>query len=113
MKCCLKEYLTPIRTYLDPSRIDRDAIAAQASAMKAQAFDLLDRADDLANYSVEQARGFSLLDFAVFKVCLLSLGIWIGSQFSKFFKRFRVFVFLGFIASYVYLIWRLFLRDTD
>lgn len=111
MKCC--KYLSAARTYLDPSRIDRDAIAAQAATMKAYSGELAARADDLLNYSMEKARSFSILDFAVFKICLLSFGIWLGSQFSKFFKRFRVFVFLGFVASYIYLIWRLFLRDAE
>lgn len=105
--------LSSFRTYFDPSRFDRDAIAAQAAMMKDHAAALTARADDLLNYLMETAHRFSVLDFALFKVCLLSLGIWLGSQFSKFFKRFRVFVFLGFIASYVYLIWRLFLREAD
>lgn len=101
------------RTYLDPSRIDRNAIAAQAAAIKSYAGELAARADDLLSGSMEKARGFSMLDFAVFKVCLLSLGIWLGAQFSRFFKRFRVFVLLSFVASCIYLIWRLFLCDAD
>ncbi|MGN1007706.1 MAG: hypothetical protein ACI4PV_02075 [Butyricicoccus sp.] len=111
MKCC--KYLSSVRTYLDPSRIDREAIAAQAAAMKTYAGELAARADDLLNYSMEKARGFSILDFAVLKLCVFSFGVWLGAQFSKFFKRFRVFIFLGFVASYIYLIWRLFLRDAE
>ncbi len=109
MKC----NLSSLRTYFSPARIDRDAITAQAALMKEHAAVLTARADDLMHLLLERSRGFSLLDFAVLKVCLISFGIWLGAQFSKFFKRFRVFVFLGFIASYIYLIWRLFLRSTD
>lgn len=111
MKCCLKEYLLPLYKRFDPSRIDRNALAAQAAALRTQAGELLAHANHFAAYSMEKARGFSMLDFAFLKVCLLSVGIWMGSQFSRFFRRFRIVVFLGFVVSYIYLIWRLFLRD--
>lgn len=113
MKCCFKDYWSSIRTRLDPSQIDREAILAQVAVMRGQAGELLARADDLLSYSREKARGFSPFDFAICKVCLLSFGVWLGAQFSKFFKRFRVFLFFSFVASYIYLIWRLFLSDND
>ncbi len=60
---------------------------------------------------VERMRGFSLLDFFVLESCLLSLGLFIGTHLSKWLKKCRVFIFFGFIVSYIYLIWRVFLRD--
>lgn len=109
MNCKLKAYLNPLRGRLP--KVDRDALAAQAAALRDHAGILLDRADDFAQYSVEKARTFSVLDFAFLKVCILSLGIWLGSMFSKFFRRFRVVVFFGFVISYLYLIWRIFFRE--
>lgn len=104
MKFCMKNAVHPLRAHLNLSHIDRSALAAQAAAMRAQA-------GEFAHYSVEKAREFSLLDFAFLKVCLLSLGLWLGATCSRFFRRFRVVIFFGFVLSYVYLIWRIFLHD--
>lgn len=111
MKCC--KSLSSLRRFFDPSRINCEALAAQADAWKGRAGELAARAGDLADYSAERARGFTLFDFSIYEFCLLSLGVWIGSRFARFFKRFRALVFLGFLASWVYLIWRVFLRRDD
>lgn len=99
MKNC-KEYLDYIRS------IDRNDVISCACDAK-------DRAQAVLAYSAEQVRRFSLFDFAVFKLCLLSLGLWLGARFSCFFGKFKHFIFAGFIASYVYLIWRIFFRAEE
>ncbi len=99
MKNC-KKYLDYVRS------IDRDDVVNCACDVK-------DRAQEVLAYSIEQARGFSLFDFAVFKLCLLSFGLWLGAHFSRFFGKFKHFIFAGFIASYVYLIWRIFFRTEE
>ena len=62
-------------------------------------------------YALEKSRSFNILDFAVFKFGLVSLGLWLGATFSGFFKKFRGVLFLGFIVSYIFLIWRIFFRE--
>lgn len=95
------------RDYLEYVKsIDRDDLAEYASCAKKRAGALID-------YSAERARGFSILDFAVLKLCLVTFGVWLGSQFSKLFGKFRHVIFATFILSWVYLIWRIFLRDED
>ena len=44
---------------------------------------------------------------------LLSLGLWLGSCFSKFFKKFRSVLFVAFAASWLYLFWRVFFDCDD
>lgn len=114
MKCCFKKYAAPLEKCREwVGTVDRDALAAQALQLRDQAGELILRADDAVHYSVERAREFGFFEFAMFKLCLLSLGLWLGSLFASFFKRFRVVLFIGFVASYIYLIWRLFFRDDD
>lgn len=62
-------------------------------------------------FLVARARDFSVLDFALFKLCLISFGICIGSKFAKFFKKFRIVLLISFIVSYAYMIWRVFIRE--
>lgn len=64
-------------------------------------------------FLVEKARGFNVFDFAVLKLCLLSIGLWLGSTFFKFFRRFKGIIALSFVVSYIFLIWRIFFRDQD
>lgn len=93
--------------------VSPETLQEYTQAAKSYAGTATSRADDFIQYLLERARGFSVFDFAMFKLCLLSFGIWLGALFSKFFRRFRVIVFLGFIASYIYLIWRIFLRNDQ
>lgn len=85
---------------------DKEDFCAHAQCAK-------EKASVLVAYLMEKARGFNVFDFAMLKICLLSFGLWIGSKFSKFFSRFKGILFLGFIFSYVFLIWRIFFREDD
>ena len=53
---------------------------------------------------VEAARRFTGADFAVFKICLLSIGILLGSYFSYFFLQYTLIVWVVAVISGVYLI---------
>ncbi len=108
----MKQYLSEA---LRPEALRGYTQAARAYAKTAYEYagTASSRASDFVQYLLDRARGFSAFDFAVCKVCLLSLGLWLGTLFASFFKRFRVFIFLGFIFSYLYLIWRVFLRNDN
>lgn len=99
MKSC-KEYMDFIRS------IDQDDIVRCASCAKV-------RAGAVIAQSMEKARGFSIFDFAMLKLCLLTLGLWLGSQFTKLFSRFKQVLFITFAFSWVYLMWRVFFHNEE
>lgn len=98
-----------MKNYLD--NLDRDALRARADQMLGYANEAKGQVGRWVDYSVERAKDFSMIDFAVFKVCLLTLGLWLGACFSKFFKKFRGLLFVCFTASWIYLVWRVFFDD--
>ena len=97
-----------MKNYLE--NIDREALRARAEQMLGYADDARRQAGRWTDYAVTKARGFSLFDFAIFEACLLSLGLWLGSCFSKFF---RSVLFVAFAASWLYLFWRVFFDCDD
>lgn len=64
--------------------------------------------DRLSTLLLSRAAQFSMLDWAIFKTCLISLGLMVGSLFAKLFKKLAPLMALVFIASWVYLVWRIF-----
>ena len=85
-----------MKNYLE--NVDREALRA--------------RAEQMLHYA-DEARGFSILDFAVFETCLLSLGLWLGTCFSKCFKKLRTLFFVAFAASWLYMLWRIFFDEEE
>ena len=65
----------------------------------------------LIKFVVARAKDFSVLDFALLKLCLVSFGLYIGSKFAEFFKKFRIVILISFIISYAYMLWRIFIRE--
>ena len=51
------------------------------------------------NYLMGQVRKFSVLDFAFFKMALLSAGILLGSYFAAFFQSHVTVVWIVFAVS--------------
>lgn len=99
-----------MKNYLE--NIDREALRARADQMLGYANEAKGAAGRWIDYGMERAKGFSVLDFGVFKLCLFSFGLWLGACFSKFFKKFRGALFVVFAASWLYLFWRIFF-DLD
>lgn len=95
-----------MKNYLDS--IDREALRARAEQMLDCANEARNCAARWTDYAMGKAHSFSVFDFAVLKVCMLSLGLWLGSCFAKFFKKFRGALFVLFAASWMYLFWRIF-----
>lgn len=98
-----------MKNYLD--NLDRDELRARAAQMLDYAGNAKDCASRWVDYAMEKAHGFSVLDFGVLKVCLLSLGLWIGASFSKLFQKCRGVLFVLFAASWLYLLWRIVFDD--
>ena len=84
-----------MKNYLDS--IDRDALRSRAEQM----------------LQTEKIRGFSLIEFFIYETCLLSFGLWLGTCFSKFFKKFRAIIFAAFAATWLYLLWRVFFDEDE
>lgn len=97
--------------YLD--HLDRAELKARAAQMLDYANDAKGVADRWIDHSMTKARGFSVFDFAMLKICLLSLGLFLGSCFASFFKRFRAALFVLFAASWLFMLWRIFFDDED
>ena len=75
-----------MKNYLE--NVDREALRARAEQMLHYADEARGTASRWTNHAVEKAHGFSLFDFAIFETCLLSLGLWLGTCFSKCFKKY-------------------------
>lgn len=107
----MKDYLHKLR------EIDQEALQAKAAVVMRSAGTYAEEAkdviSDLTDYSMERVHNFSVLDFAIFKICLMTFGLWLGIQFSAFFKKWKPVILAGFFVSYIYLIWRIFCAQDD
>jgi hypothetical protein len=56
------------------------------------------------------ARKYNVWDYAWFKTCLVALGILLGVYFSEFFLRYISLVWLIAIISYVWIIYKTFIK---
>lgn len=73
--------------------------------------DASDSISSLVKFIVARAKDFSILDFALLKLCLVSFSLYIGSKFAEFFKKFRFILFISFIFSSIYMLWRVFINE--
>ena len=51
--------------------------------------------------------------FFIYETCLLSFGLWLGTCYSKFFKKFRAIIFPRLPAVGCYLLWRVFFDEDE
>jgi len=93
--------------------IDREAIRAHAEQVLGIVNDAKTRAAQWTDYAVDRAHGFSLFDFAVLGTCLTTFGLWLGSCFSKLFKKCWGVLLTLFAVSWLYLFWRVFFDKND
>ena len=91
----------------------RDYAEDAAAAARDYAGEAVGQADRFIDYTMGRARGFSVLDFAIFKVCLICFGAWLASLFSKAAQKLKPLFLIGFLATWFYLIWRIFFCETD
>ncbi len=62
----------------------------------------------LIRRSLEAARKYTLIDFAVLKILLVSFGILLGAYFPAFFLQHSVILWVVFILAYLLLGYRTF-----
>ena len=59
---------------------------------------------------MDKVKRFSILDFAIFKITLLSAGVLLGTYFSSFFLSIIGLVWIVFAVSYGYMLYISFIR---
>ena len=63
--------------------------------------------------ALNAGRKFTILDFAFFKLSLLSFGIICGAYFAQFFLRNLIPLWIIFIVAYVWIMYRTFGKHMD
>lgn len=63
---------------------------------------------ELADYLMEQVMEFDIFDWGMLKGCLVSMGVLIGCSFASFFRRLKPLVWLFFLVTWGYTMWRMF-----
>ncbi len=64
----------------------------------------------ITDYSLSIIRSLTIFDFAIVKVCLVSIGVLIGYKFNSNIKKATPFILVTAITSYVYLMYTFFFR---
>lgn len=59
------------------------------------------------DYLIERFKQMNVLDIGIFKTCLISLGILLGTYAHRTFRKFAPLVWIVFLGSYLVLIYRL------
>lgn len=72
-----------------------------------------EKVNELVDFMLKRAAHFSILDWTIFKTCLISFGVLIGAIFAKLFKKLAPLMAIVFMASWVYLAWRIFFAGDD
>ncbi|MFV0497312.1 MAG: hypothetical protein ACK5L0_03950 [Candidatus Fimivivens sp.] len=67
--------------------------------------------DALSLFILRRATEFSIVDWAIFKTCLITFGLMIGAWFARLFKKLAPLLVLVFIISWLYMVWRVFLEE--
>lgn len=60
--------------------------------------------------ALKATRNYTVMDFACLKITLVFLGILLGAYFSVFFLNHTVFLWVVFIVSYFYIMYRTFIK---
>ena len=58
------------------------------------------------------ARKYNVWDYGWLKICLFSLGIIFGAYFNAFFLKYITLIWIIFIVSYVWLLYKTFAKYT-
>ena len=66
---------------------------------------------DLITEVLNATKKYTILDFAVLKTCLISIGVLFGVYFSKVLKPYRLVIWLIALVSYVYIMYKTFVKN--
>jgi hypothetical protein len=66
--------------------------------------------EKLINSALNAAKKYTVWDYGCLKITLISFGILLGAYFSKFFLSYILLFWIIFIASFVWIIYRTFIK---
>ncbi len=62
------------------------------------------------NKALNAAKKYNPVDFSILKICLFSIGVLCGVYFSQFFSRYISIVWGIFIISYIWIMYKTFIK---
>mgnify|MGYP000876367172 FL=1 len=65
---------------------------------------------NLVNKLLSTTKKYTVLDYSFLKITLISLGILIGTYFSNFFLNYTSLLWIIFLISYIFIIYRTFIK---
>ena len=64
---------------------------------------------DFINSVMQATKKYTVLDFALLKICLVTIGILLGVYFIVFLAKYILFVWVAAIVSYVWIMYKTFI----
>lgn len=68
---------------------------------------------NLINKLLGTAKKYTVLDYGFLKITLISFGILIGTYFSNFFSNYTSLLWIIFLISYLWIIYRTFIKHRN
>ncbi|WP_248477867.1 permease of phosphate ABC transporter [Tepidibacter aestuarii] len=65
---------------------------------------------NLINKTLNASRKYTIFDYSLLKICLISLGILLGVSFSQFFSKYLSIIGIIFIISYILILYKTFIK---
>lgn len=65
---------------------------------------------NLVNKLLSTTKKYTVLDYSFLKITLISLGILIGTYLSNFFLNYTSLLWIIFLISYIFIIYRTFIK---
>lgn len=62
---------------------------------------------------LKAARNYTVMDYVFFKITLVSFGILLGAYFAQFFLNYTSFLWVVFIVSYLWIMYRTFIKHMN
>ena len=63
--------------------------------------------------ALNAARKYTVMDYACLKITLLSFGILLGAYFAQFFLSYTSFLWVVFIVSFLWIMYRTFIKHMN
>ncbi len=90
---------------------------ALAESARTLARDVREDAADLCAFTTQRVSTFSPFDLAIFKIVMVSFGLWLGawlaSKFTKLTEKFRPVFLAAFFCGFTYIAYRIFFDNRD
>jgi hypothetical protein len=65
------------------------------------------------NRLLKAARNYTVMDYTFFKITLVSFGILLGAYFLQFFLNYTSMIWIIFIISYLWVMYRTFIKHMN